>query len=285
MSMRFFRALGYVASIAMTSFLLVVPASFAATADATHDDSVSHQTGNTLASIQKHGELRVGVAINAPWVMRDKSGQWIGLEVDYVRQLAKDMRWKIELVPTTWSTAIDDLRAGHFDVLASGLSVTPQRSLLLKYSDTYGNFSLGLVVNRKALGEDDLRALETGSKHRIGVLSGTVTAATSKTWLGNGDVVEISDEGQALQDVRNGKLDGLVAEQPLPDAFAHAYAEQLRALDVSMFGKAAHAFAVRRNDQDLLDVINAWLVYEQASGFIADREKFWLESTVWVELM
>jgi polar amino acid transport system substrate-binding protein len=83
----------------------------------------------------------------------------------------------------------------------------------------------------------------------------------------------------------NGKLDGLVAEQPLPDAFAHAYAEQLRALDVSMFGKTAHAFAVRRNDQDLLDVINAWLVYEQASGFIADREKFWLESTVWVELM
>jgi hypothetical protein len=32
-------------------------------------------------------------------------------------------------------------------------------------------------------------------------------------------------------------------------------------------------------------VINAWLVYEQASGFIADREKFWLESTAWVELM
>jgi polar amino acid transport system substrate-binding protein len=285
MSMRFFRVLGYVASIAMTSLLLAVPASLAATVDATHDNSALHQPGNTLASIQKHGELRVGVAVNPPWVMRDKSGQWIGLEVDYVRQLAKDMRWKIELVPTTWSTAIDDLRASHFDVLASGLSVTPQRSLLLKYSDTYGNFWLGLVVNRKALGEDDLHALETGSKHRIGVLSGTVTAATSKTWLGNSDVVEISDEGQALQDVRNGKLDGLVAEQPLPDAFAHAYAEQLRTLDVSIFGKTAHAFAVRRNDQDLLDVINAWLVYEQASGFVADREKFWLESTAWVELM
>jgi polar amino acid transport system substrate-binding protein len=285
MSMRFFRVLGYVASIAMTSLLLAVPTSLAATVDAAHDNSALHQPGNTLASIQKRGELRVGVAINPPWVMRDKSGQWIGLEVDYVRQLAKDMRWKIELVPTTWSTAIDDLRASHFDVLASGLSVTPQRSLLLKYSDTYGNFSLGLVVSRKALGEDDLHALETGSKHRIGVLSGTVTAATSKTWLGNSDVVEISDEGQALQDVRNGKLDGLVAEQPLPDAFAHAYAEQLRTLDVSIFGKTAHAFAVRRNDQDLLDVINAWLVYEQASGFIADREKFWLESTAWVELM
>jgi polar amino acid transport system substrate-binding protein len=285
MSMRFFRNLGHVASIAMTSLLLAVPTTFAASADSAHAAGASQQPGSTLATIQKQGALRVGVAVNAPWVMRDKSGQWVGLEVAYVRQLAKDMRWKIELVPTTWASAIDDLRDGHFDVLASGLSVTPQRALLLKYSESYGSFSLGLVVNRKALGTDDLQALETGSKHRIGVLSGTVTAATTKTWLGNSEVVEISDESQALKDVRNGKLDGLLAEQPLPDAFAKAYPDQLRTLDVSTFGKTAHAFAVRRNDQDLADVINAWLVYEQAAGFIVDREKFWLESAAWVELL
>jgi len=283
--MRFFRNLGHVASIAMTSLLLAVPTTFAASADSAHAAGASQQPGSTLATIQKQGALRVGVAVNAPWVMRDKSGQWVGLEVAYVRQLAKDMRWKIELVPTTWASAIDDLRDGHFDVLASGLSVTPQRALLLKYSESYGSFSLGLVVNRKALGTDDLQALETGSEHRIGVLSGTVTAATTKTWLGNSEVVEISDESQALKDVRNGKLDGLLAEQPLPDAFAKAYPDQLRTLDVSTFGKTAHAFAVRRNDQDLADVINAWLVYEQAAGFIVDREKFWLESAAWVELL
>ena len=283
--MRFFRNLGHVASIAMTSLLLAVPTTFAASADSAHAAGASQQPGSTLATIQKQGALRVGVAVNAPWVMRDKSGQWVGLEVAYVRQLAKDMRWKIELVPTTWASAIDDLRDGHFDVLASGLSVTPQRALLLKYSESYGSFSLGLVVNRKALGTDDLQALETGSEHRMGVLSGTVTAATTKTWLGNSEVVEISDESQALKDVRNGKLDGLLAEQPLPDAFAKAYPDQLRTLDVSTFGKTAHAFAVRRNDQDLADVINAWLVYEQAAGFIVDREKFWLESAAWVELL
>lgn len=283
--MRFFRNLGHVASIAMTSLLLAIPTTFAATADSARADGALQQPGSTLATIQKQGALRVGVAVNAPWMMRDKSGQWVGLEVAYVRQLAKDMRWKIELVPTTWATAIDDLRDGHFDVLASGLSVTPQRALLLKYSESYGSFSLGLVVNRKALGTDDLQALETGSKHRIGVLSGTVTAATTKAWLGNSEVVEVSDESQALKDVRNGKLDGLLAEQPLPDAFAKTYPDQLRTLDVSTFGKTAHAFAVRRNDQDLLDVINAWLVYEQAAGFIADRENFWLENAVWVQLM
>ena len=284
-SMRFFRVFGYLVSIAVASILFSIPVASAVTADSAPADGALHQSGNTLATIQKHGVLRVGVAMNAPWVMRDKEGQWIGLEVDFVRQLAKDMGWKIELVPTTWAMAIDDLRDGHFDILASGLSVTPQRALLLKYSQNYGDFSLGLVVNRKSVGKDDLQALQTGSKHRIGVLSGTVTEATTKAWLGNSEVVQISDESHALQDVRNGKLDGMIAEQPLPDAAAHSYPDQLRTVDVSIFGKTSHAFAVRRNDQDLLDVINAWLVYEKANGFISDREEFWLHSNAWIELM
>jgi ABC-type amino acid transport/signal transduction systems, periplasmic component/domain len=195
------------------------------------------------------------------------------------------MRWQLELVPTSWTRAIDDLRAGHFDILAAGLSVTPQRALRLKYSDSYGSFALGLVVNRKSLGKDDLVALETGGKHRIGVLAGTVTEGTTRAWLGNSRVVDISDEAAALQDVRSGKLDGLIAEQPLPAAMARSYPGQLGTLDVSQFGKTAHAFAVRRGDQDLLDVINAWLVSAQASGFVADREDFWLHSEAWVELM
>jgi polar amino acid transport system substrate-binding protein len=285
MSMRFFRVCGYWACIVVSSFLVSVPLALAAPANAAQAGSSAHQATGSLAEIQKRGVLRVGVAANAPWALRDKDGQWTGLDVDLARQLAKDMRWKIELVPTTWATAIDDLRNSHFDVLAAGLSVTPQRALLLKYSQAYGDFSLGLVVNRKALGNTDLIALETGTKHRIGVLSGTVTEATTKSYLGNSEVVDINDESQAVKDVRSGKLDGLLAEQPLPDAVAHTYPDQLRTLDVSSFGKTAHAFAVRRNDQDLLDVINAWLVYQQAAGFISEREKFWLNSAEWIQLM
>lgn len=283
--MRFFRACGYWACIVVSSFLVGMPLALAAPANSTPAGSAPHQAIGSLAEIQKRGVLRVGVVANAPWVLRDKDGQWTGLDVDLVRQLAKDMRWKIELVPTAWATAIDDLRNGHFDMLASGLSVTPQRALLLKYSQAYGNFALGLVVNRKALGNTDLLALETGTKHRIGVLSGTVTEATTKTYLGNSEVVDISDESQAVKDVRSGKLDGLLAEQPLPDAVAHTYPDQLRTLDVSSFGKTAHAFAVRHNDQDLLDVINAWMVYQQAAGFISERETFWLNSAEWIQLM
>ena len=281
--MRLLQVMGCLVSLVLVGALAKAPMVSGAAAKSPHATQVS---GDTLSTIQRRGVIRVGVAVNAPWVLRDKAGQWIGLDVDLVRQFAQDMRWQVELVPTTWSTAIEDLRAGRFDVLAAGLSVTPQRALLLKYSHPYGAFALGLVVNRKSLGRDDLLTLETGEgKHKVAVLSGTVTAATAKEYLGNSDLVEINDENKAIEDLRNGTLDGLIAEQPLPDALARSYPDQLHTLDVSAYGKTAHAFAVRSEDQNLADVVDAWLTYEDATGWIQSRKEFWIHSAAWVELM
>jgi polar amino acid transport system substrate-binding protein len=281
--MRLLQVMGCLASLVLVTAFLQAPAISNVSAKTAH---ISQPSSDTLSTIQKRGSIRVGVAVNAPWVLHDKNDQWIGLDIDLMQQFAQDMRWKVEFVPTTWGTAIDDLRAGKFDVLAAGLSVTPQRALLLKYTHPYGSFALGLVVNRKTLGKDDLLTLETGAgKHRVAVLSGTVTASTAKEYLGNSELVEINDESKAIQDLRNGTLDGLIAEEPLPDALAHSYSDQLRTLDVSTYGKTAHAFGVRLNDQDLVDVLNAWLIYEDASGWIQSREQFWIHSAAWIELM
>ncbi|WP_158545085.1 substrate-binding periplasmic protein [Dyella monticola] len=241
-------------------------------------------TSGSLATIQKQRILKVGVAMNAPWVFRDSNGQWNGLEIDLVRQLAQDMKWQVQLVPTTWAHSFDDLHAHRFDILVSGLSITPQRALAVKFSHPYGDYALGLVVNRKTIGTDDVTALQRGSQHTIGVLSGTITAATAKEYLGQSHIVDLLDENQAIKDLRSGKLDGLMAEEPVPSALATTYPKQLRTLDVQTYGKTAHAFAVRRDDDDLLDVINAWLTYQQASGWLRSREDFWIHHPDWVQL-
>lgn len=246
--------------------------------------NTANPTEGSLAVIQKNGVLKVGVAVNAPWVFRDSNGQWSGLEIDLLRQLAQDMGWKLDIVPASWQSSIEDLRAHRFDILASGLSVTPQRALLLKFSRPYGDYALGMVVNRQTIGADDAIKLQSGSSHTIGVLSGTVTAATAKEYFGQSKVVEVHDETQAIKDVRVGKLDGFMAEEPVPSALAKTYPDQLRTLEVQTYGRTAHGFAVRRNDGDLLDVINAWLTYQQASGWLRSREDFWIHHPDWVQL-
>ena len=37
--------------------------------------------------IIKKGEIRVGISVMAPWVMKDKDGNYIGFEIDIAKQL------------------------------------------------------------------------------------------------------------------------------------------------------------------------------------------------------
>ena len=60
--------------------------------------------------------------------MRDLNGELIGFELDVGRKLAEDMCVEVEFVPTAWDGIIPALVAGKFDVIISGMSVTPHHS-------------------------------------------------------------------------------------------------------------------------------------------------------------
>jgi len=92
-------------------------------------------TIDTLATVRKRGALRVGVAITEPMVMHNAAGELIGFSIDVAHQLAKDMGVSVEFVETSWSQIIPDLLDKHFDLIISGLWVTPTRALVINYSN------------------------------------------------------------------------------------------------------------------------------------------------------
>lgn len=52
----------------------------------------------------KRGVLRVGFSSFVPWAMQDKNGEFVGLEIDVAKRLAKIWAWN--LVPTKWAGII-----------------------------------------------------------------------------------------------------------------------------------------------------------------------------------
>jgi polar amino acid transport system substrate-binding protein len=46
---------------------------------------------STLEQIMKRGVMRVGMDTFVPWAMKDKTGKFVGFEIDVARQLAKEM--------------------------------------------------------------------------------------------------------------------------------------------------------------------------------------------------
>lgn len=235
---------------------------------------------STLDRIQRQHALRVGVALNAPWVMHDKSGQLIGYSVDVARQVAQELGWKLELVTTSWPALLHDLRTDQFDVVISGLSITPQRALQVRFSQAFGEYDIGLVVNREKFPSGAIKDLAQ-SKLRLAASKGTLAVGVAQRAFPLAQIVESEDETQALADVRDGKLDGYVAEAPMPLLQEKIYPAQLRALAGEALGRTAHGMAVRIGDDDLADVLDAWIVERTASGWTKARQTYWFGSTDW----
>ena len=236
---------------------------------------------STLAAIEKSGVLRVGIAINAPFVMHDKDGQPIGYSVDVARRLAAAMNWKLQLVETSWPNLTTGLRTNDYDVVVSGLSITPQRALHVQFTDAVGVFDIDAVVSRSKLAKGGLADLRKLAHAKVGARKGELTVEIARNALPNADIVEVDNEASAIADLDSGKLDAYVAEAPLPHVLAKIHSDKLRALDMDPLARTAHAFAVRLHNADLLRVLNAWITYERTSGWLKSRDDYWFTGTDW----
>ncbi|MDL1869833.1 amino acid ABC transporter substrate-binding protein [Gammaproteobacteria bacterium PRO6] len=236
-----------------------------------------------LSRIEAQHTLRVGVALNAPWVMHDKDGQLFGYSIDVARKLAADMDWKLELVETSWPGLFDDLRTNRFDVAIAGISITPQRARRIAFSQPTGEFAVSLVANRAKLGRQGVAGLKADPQRRIAVHKDTLTAELAKAALPAAQWVEFDDDHQAIADLRDGKVDALVAEAPLPELLARAFPKRLQVSEQGVLARTAHGIALRRGETALRDVLDAWVVQAQASGWLKARAAHWFEQSAWLD--
>ena len=133
------RFLGAAIVAALTS-LSFSQATFAGTAQELGAESV-------IETIKKRGVIKIGLDLFVPWSMRDKNGDLIGFEPDVGRKLAEDMGVEVEFVPTKWAGIIPALVAGKFDVIISGMTVTPSRNLTVNFSEPYAFFLIFFTVS------------------------------------------------------------------------------------------------------------------------------------------
>src|SRR4029077_3935058 len=117
---------------------------------------------STIQSIVKRGRLLVGLSTFVPWAMRDKNGDLIGFEVDVSKQIAKDIGVEIDLVPTAFDGIIPALIAAKFDLIATGLTITPKRNLTINFSRPYAHSGTTLLANKKLAG--DFKTLDDFNK-------------------------------------------------------------------------------------------------------------------------
>jgi polar amino acid transport system substrate-binding protein len=270
-SRRFFgAAMGAVAAMG-----LALPAAAQSATQALSGESV-------LVSIQEEGVLRIGLSLFVPWSMRDVNGELIGFELDVGRQLAEDMGVEVEFVPTSWDGIIPSLLGGNFDVIISGMSVTPSRNLTVNFTDPYAFSGLAILANRsmtEGMSLEDYNSPEIVFAGRRGATPAAVIAARFPL----ATQLLFDEDGAAAQEVLNGNAHATMASQPTPNMEAVRYPDVLYVPFDNLFDPRGEAFAVRKGDPDAMNFFNNWIAQQWRSGWLQETHDYWFASNEWAD--
>lgn len=195
-----------------------------------------------------------------PFGFVDKQGNPAGFDVESVNWIAKKMGFKVKHQPMDWDGIIPALLAKKIDFIASGMSATAERNLLVDFTIPYYTVTQVLVVKA-----DESMSLEQllASGKKIGVQRGTVTNTLLKEIQGkpghNFEIVEYDSTDLSMQDLPIGRIagsgmDSSIAAELMKGNDKYKIAGTFDALPEN------YAYAVREDDDELLRTLNEGLM-------------------------
>jgi polar amino acid transport system substrate-binding protein len=238
---------------------------------------------SVIEEIKQRGILRVGVSTFVPWAMPNNNGELVGFEIDVAKRLAEEMGVKLESVPTSWDGMIPALMAGKFDVVISGMSITPNRNLTVNFTQPYASTETVIVAN-KSLGSgftklSDLDSPDVTIANRRGA---TTAELAQKVWPKAHHLL-FDEEGQSLQELLNGKAHAVLASVPTPALWLEKYPDVLMVPDLPALEKTVEAFAIRKGDPDALNFFNNWILVHTTDGWLEERHDYWFKGRAWAD--
>jgi polar amino acid transport system substrate-binding protein len=238
-----------------------------------------------IEQVQKRGVLRVGMSTFVPWAMKDKTGKFIGFEIDVATRLAKDTGVKVEFVPTKWSGIIPALITGKFDIIIGGMGIIPSRNLKVNFSIPYDYTGMSIVANKTLAAGfsrlEDFNRPDVVIAARLG--STAVTAA--KKYMPKAQLRLFDDESEAYQELVNGRVHAVVASAPTPAFQALKYPAKLFLPLDKTFTREPIGFAVKKGDFDTMNYLDNWIRYVESEGWLKDRKNYWFRTKDWEKMI
>jgi polar amino acid transport system substrate-binding protein len=188
----------------------------------------STSTGSTSTAAEKPtlklvkaGVLTVGSDTAFPPFESMNGATAEGFDVDLATAVAKELGLTVNYTSQKFDTLIPQLKAGGtFDVIMSGMTITPDRQKEITFSTPYidSNQSIAVVKGKfPKLDGNNTAAINTAFTGKIiGVQSGTTGEAWSKENLkGAKQIVPFDDTLSAFSALNAGKVDAVVNDLPV----------------------------------------------------------------------
>jgi polar amino acid transport system substrate-binding protein len=220
----------------------------------------------------------ITVASDATWPPMefvDEDQQIVGFDIDLMNAIAEAGGFEVEFQNTAWDGIFAGLANGDYDAVISSVTITEDRMRTMDFSTPYINAGQVLVVRQDAPADWETLADLVGES--VGAQIGTTGAiAVGEV---NGVELRTYDEiGLAIEDLAQGRIAGVVADTPIAADFALQNENYSSVLQIvgEPFTEEFYGVAVRRGNDEVLDMINAGLEIVLNDGTIEELQDKWL---------
>ena len=239
-----------------------------------------------LDRIGQRGELVVGTAAGmAPLNMTTKDGKIIGLDADLSRYLADAMEVNLRLEPMAFKDLLPSLEAGKVDMVISGMTMTAYRNRRVAFVGPYLISGKGLLTREATLAAiKDPDAIDL-SEIRLTALAGSTSADFVRTVTPRAQFAPAQDYDEAVKMVIDGRVDAMVADQPICLISVARYPDQGLLAVVAPLTYEPIGIALPANDALFMNLVSNFLTSLQDNGTLERLKDQWFQKGDWWDQM
>ncbi len=217
----------------------------------------------------------IRIATDATWppfeYVDEETMEIVGFDIDLMTAIAEEEDLNIEFVNVAWDPLLAGVAQCQYDAAISSITITFERAQEMLFSDPY--FAAGQIVvvaidNTDIADKDDLVGMVVGAQ--LGTTGAfeveNITGAILRTY---------DDIGLAFQDLMNGQIDAVVADNPLALEYVGKNSDTLKTAG-EVFTSEFYGIAVCMDNPELLERINEGLAAVKAEGLIEELVDKWL---------
>ncbi|MBP2652787.1 MAG: glnH 4 [Firmicutes bacterium] len=208
--------------------------------------------------------LKVGAETTFPpfEFQDDKTKDYVGFDVDLMKAIGKQLGYEVEIVSMGFDGLIPALESGQIDVIASGMSITPERQQKVTFSDPYYKSGLSIVVKKADTAINSFKDLEG---KRLATQIGTTSAEEAKK-IPNATVREFNSPSEAFLELQAGGADAVINDLPVNQYYLAQGGNKEAKLIGDILNSEEYGLAISKKNNELTQKINTALAELKKNG-------------------
>lgn len=230
--------------------------------------------------IKKAGKIIIGTSADYPpyefRLLPEMEDDIVGIDIDIAEAIAADLNVKLEIKNITFHKLFNELTAENIDLILAGLAPSQERKKIVDFSIPYYQAIQNMLI--RAGDQDKIRVLEDLRGKTVGTQIGSIQEDMARNLIIGAAFVTLPTIQNLIDDLIEGKLDAVILEKPVADAYVFRNSELLNLECNSDRTPLGSAVAVKKGNQDLLERVNQVLERliseNKISQFVQDAKVF-----------